>query len=221
MLIIAIESATNEVSCALGDEQELIATFSLHRQRQHVETLVPAIAFLLQRANYARSDITHVAVDVGPGLFTGLRVGVGTARALAIALDVPMVGVTSLDVLCAPWQGGFPVAGVLDAKRGEVYWQAYPGDSKIHLDSPRNAATAIAALGSDVTVIGETDLLVGEASNHIRVMPPSSPQASGVLQVAQQSLREGLALSPSDIEVHYLRKSDAEINRDEAAAKKR
>ncbi|HYA44264.1 MAG TPA: tRNA (adenosine(37)-N6)-threonylcarbamoyltransferase complex dimerization subunit type 1 TsaB, partial [Acidimicrobiales bacterium] len=96
--------------------------------RRHAETLMPAIETLCVRAGLQPRDLEGVAVDVGPGLFTGLRVGLAAARAMSAALGVPAAGVTSLEALAYPHRRrpGL-VASVVDARRAEVYWALYRG----------------------------------------------------------------------------------------------
>ena len=99
MLVLAIESATDAAGVALADGVGTLAQESLGRGRRHAETIAPAIRSCCQMAGVTLSQVEAVVVDVGPGLFTGLRVGVGTAKALAYALGIPLVAVSSLDVL--------------------------------------------------------------------------------------------------------------------------
>ena len=93
MLILGIETATHQVGCAIGGHEGVLALFESARDRRHAETLVPAIQFVTKQARIELDEIGVVAVDVGPGLFTGLRVGIAAAKAIASALRVPMVGV--------------------------------------------------------------------------------------------------------------------------------
>jgi len=121
-LVLAIETATPRCSVALGHEDGLLASFSVDRDRRHVEALVPAITSICRAAGVALADLDAVAVDTGPGLFTGMRVGIATAQALALALDLPVHPVCSLDVLAHPLRhAGRPLAAVVDARRGEVF----------------------------------------------------------------------------------------------------
>ena len=94
--------------------------------RRHAELLVPSIETIARLAGIGVQQVGRVAVDVGPGLFTGLRVGVATAKALAAALDIPIVGCSSLELLAYPHRRQSRlVAAVVDAKRGEVFWRLY------------------------------------------------------------------------------------------------
>ena len=102
VLILGIETATEQVGCAIGGHEGVLGLFESARGRRHAETLAPAIEFVTPHADVALDEISVVAVDVGPGLFTGLRVGHGTAKAIAHALRVPMIGISSLDLLAFP-----------------------------------------------------------------------------------------------------------------------
>lgn len=126
---LAIATATPQVSAAIAGPDGVTAHISLRAGRRHGETLAPAIESLTRLAGVPLRRIDRVGVDVGPGLFTGLRVGVSTAKALASALDVPVVPVSSLDLLAHPHRHtGRPVVAVVDARRGEVFWALYhPG----------------------------------------------------------------------------------------------
>ena len=102
MLILGIETATEQVGVAIGGHEGVIATFEVARGRRHAETLTPAIEFVCRQADIELGEIGCIAVDVGPGLFTGMRVGLAAGKALAQALRVPMIGITSLDLLAFP-----------------------------------------------------------------------------------------------------------------------
>ncbi|MCU1376494.1 MAG: peptidase family protein, partial [Actinomycetia bacterium] len=121
MLILGIDTATQQVGCAIGGHEGVLAAYQSAKGRRHAETLVPAIQFLCAQTRIELSEIGAIAVDLGPGLFTGLRVGVATAKAMASALKIPMVGVTSLDLLAfeVRWSPR-RIVSVVDARRSEV-----------------------------------------------------------------------------------------------------
>src|SRR4029077_1550298 len=126
MLILGIESATLQVGCAIGGHEGVIALFESIKGRRHAETLVPAIDFVRRQAQIELDEISVVAVDIGPGLFTGLRVGLATAKAVAHALRVPMIGIPSLDLLAFPVRHTSRlIITVVDARRGEVFYATY------------------------------------------------------------------------------------------------
>src|SRR5256885_10322814 len=126
MLILGIDTATPQVGCAIGGHEGVLASFHAARGRRHAETLVPAIEFLCKQAHIELSEIGAVAVDIGPGMFTGLRVGVATRKAMASALRIPMVGVSSLDLLAfeVRWTPR-RIVSVVDARRGEGFFAFY------------------------------------------------------------------------------------------------
>ena len=127
MILLAIETATMQVGCALAVDGEVVATHEVSRGRRHAENLVPAIEFLCRQAGIGLADLSAIAVDIGPGLFTGMRVGIATAKTMARALTVPVVPVCSLDVLAHPLRHGDRViASIIDARRGELYHAALP-----------------------------------------------------------------------------------------------
>src|SRR3954451_13165803 len=126
MIILGIETATTRVGCAIGGVEGVLASFHATRGRRHAETLAPSIQFVCEQARVDFKEISALAVDVGPGLFTGLRVGLATAKAMAQALRVPMIGLTSLDLLGHPVRTSSRlIATGVDARRGEVFWATY------------------------------------------------------------------------------------------------
>lgn len=129
MLILGIESASDQCGCALANEDGVIAETRLALPRRHAEALAPQMRFVCEQAGVALADVEAVAVDCGPGLYTGLRAGLATAKATAAALGIGVVPIGSLEALafgaatCA--QPGETVLSVLDARRGEVFWAWY------------------------------------------------------------------------------------------------
>ena len=221
--MLGIETATHAVGVALADEQGPIGHVEIVRGRRHAETLVPAIASLLAQSGHVHADIGAVAVDVGPGLFTGLRVGVAAAKAFALALGVPIVTATSLEILAHEvavgglWEGS--VFSVVDARRKEVYAQRFSIDAA-------GAATAAedAWVGPAVSVVdraradGRPAYVVGDgAARHIelfanvpdlRCLPAASPSVAALLSLAAGRT----PISADGVALVYLRAPDAEIN---------
>ena len=165
MNILAIDTATPALSCALWSGDGPLASFSLVAGRRHAEVLMPAVDDLLGRAGMAVGDLGAVAVDHGPGLFTGLRVGLATAGAISQALNLPCAGVSSLDVLAHQFRhhAGL-VAALVDARRGEVFWALFQSDgANIEpLMSPEVSAPAVVA--DHLAVLGPSVLAVGDGA---------------------------------------------------------
>jgi tRNA threonylcarbamoyl adenosine modification protein YeaZ len=127
MLSVNIETATSAVGVAIGNESGALDFIEVLEGRRHAETVIPAADELLTRLGRSRREITHVGVDSGPGLFTGLRVGLAVAKALSLAADLPVLACSSLELLA--WEAllrgevgeGGELVSVVDARRGEVY----------------------------------------------------------------------------------------------------
>ena len=225
MLVLGISTATAQVGCAVGGHEGILASFQSARARRHAETLAPAIQFTLQHAGVGLREISAVAVDVGPGLFTGLRVGVSTAKALASTLRVPMVGVTSLDLLAFParWSDR-RIVSVVDARRGEVFFGFYrqvPGGvqrlSSHRVGSPDELCSEIQAVGGEVLAVGDGAIRYrDELANLTRVEVGDGslafPSPGSLVELAHATALREEFVQPWELEPVYLRKADAEIN---------
>ena len=138
-MLLAFDTATPAVTVALHDGERVVASSTTVDAMRHGELLAPEIQAVLDEAWVPRQDVTAIAVGVGPGPFTGLRVGLVTARTLGAVLEIPVYGVCTLDVLAAEAvdtgtvDGPFLVA--TDARRKEVYWASYDADGR-RLDGP-------------------------------------------------------------------------------------
>lgn len=225
MLILGIESATLQVGCAIGGHEGVIGCFEQARGKRHVESLVPAIEFLTARVGIRLDEISVVAVDIGPGLFTGLRVGIAAAKAIAHGLRVPMIGISSLDLLAFPVRHtNRLIATVIDARRGEVfsaYYRSVPGGvqriSEPQVGSPDELASDLIARAEDVLLLGDGALRYRSSFEDVRGVDMGEqwlarPSAGTLVQLAHpKALREEW-LNPWELEPLYLRKPDAEIN---------
>jgi len=125
VLLLAFDTATPAVTVALHDGQRVLAGSSTIDARRHGELLAPAVAQVLRDAGVDRRDLTRVAVGVGPGPYTGLRVGLVTARTLGAVLEVPVHGVCTLDIIAAEVAEPHRFVVATDARRKEVYWARY------------------------------------------------------------------------------------------------
>jgi tRNA threonylcarbamoyladenosine biosynthesis protein TsaB len=225
VLILGITTSTMQVGCAIGGHEGVLAQVHSSRGKRHAESLAPSIDFLRQQARIDLDEIGCVAVDVGPGLFTGLRVGVAAAKAMAHALRVPMVGVASLDLLAFPvrWSPRLVVAAI-DARRRELFTAAYRqvpgglqrlGDRRV--STPDDLAGDLEATGEDVLLVGDGGLRYHAAFDDLgRVeladQGMAHPSAASLVQLAHaRALREDF-VQPWEVEPLYLRRPDAEIN---------
>jgi tRNA threonylcarbamoyl adenosine modification protein YeaZ len=128
-VLLALDTSSPQVAVALADGDDVAVELTSEQAMKHGEQLAPLIARALDRAGLVRQDLTAVAVGVGPGPFTGLRVGLVTARTLGFVLEIPVYGVCSLDVLASEAVGtgavSTPFLVATDARRKEVYWATY------------------------------------------------------------------------------------------------
>src|SRR3954470_1845200 len=128
--MLGLDTATSVTTVAVHDGGQLRAEHSVTDARRHAEVLGPAIVAVLAQAEASAADLTRVVVGVGPGPYTGLRVGVATATALGAAIDVPVQGICSLDVLAHQAGRGTPITVLTDARRREVFWASYGADGE-------------------------------------------------------------------------------------------
>jgi tRNA threonylcarbamoyladenosine biosynthesis protein TsaB len=204
VLILGIETSTVQVGCAIGGHEGVLASAHSAKGKRHAENLAPAIEFICSQAQVELSEIGLVAVDVGPGLFTGLRVGISTAKAVAFALRVPMIGVSSLDLLAFPMRfSPRLIVAAIDARRGELFYAFYrqvPG-----------------ATGEEALLVGDgaqryREDFEGLARVEIVDAGNGFPSAASLVQLAHaQALREDYQRI-DEIAPIYLRRPDAEIN---------
>ncbi|MDN4173757.1 tRNA (adenosine(37)-N6)-threonylcarbamoyltransferase complex dimerization subunit type 1 TsaB [Nocardioides sp. SOB77] len=203
-LLLALDTATPFVTVALHDGEDVVAELVSERSMKHGEQLAPLVAAALEQVGAVRQDLTAVAAGVGPGPFTGLRVGLVTARTLGFVLDVPVYGVCSLDVLAVEAADagiGTEFCVATDARRKEVYLATYAADGT-RLDGPVVERPAVVATGRPV--VGEGAVLYPEAFPDAR--GPVRPSAGWLARVVTEERAELL-----DSEPLYLRRPDAEM----------
>lgn len=225
MLILGIESATAQVGCAIGGHEGVLASSHSARARRHAESLAPQIEFSLEQARIDIDEISVVAVDIGPGLYTGLRVGIATAVAIAFGLSVPMIGVSSLDLVAFPVRNTPRlVAAAIDARRGELFTAFYrqvPGGlqrvSEPRVVTPDDLYGDLLAAGTECLVVGDGGLRYGDLFSSITKVEVADvslahPSASSLVALAHaRALREDF-VQPDEISPLYLRRPDAEVN---------
>lgn len=226
MLVLSIETSTPQTSVAIGTEQGILASASLSWARGHTEVVVPAINHLLQWSELDLQQVGGVTVGLGPGLFTGLRVGVSTARAMAQVLGVPVVGIGSLDVLAysvrhARWR----IGAVIDGKRGEVFYAFYrpvPGgvtrETGFSVGPPSRLAADLGASREETLLVGNGALLyqreLAEDVGHVEFasVAHAFPSAEALLELAVPRFHREETSRPDEVVPLYVRKSDAEID---------
>lgn len=202
-MLLAFDTATPSVTVALHDGTDVVAELTSDLTMRHGEQLAPLIDRVMTDVGIVRQDLTAIAVGVGPGPFTGLRVGLVTARTLGFVLEIPVYGVCTLDVLAVAAVDAGAVTGpflvATDARRKEVYWASYDEQGQ-RLDGPHVAKPDQVA--GDGPVVGRGATLYPDAFPH--AVGPELPDAA----VLAQALTDERVV-PLDPEPLYLRRPDA------------
>jgi tRNA threonylcarbamoyladenosine biosynthesis protein TsaB len=231
MLILAIDTATDRLGLALRRDDTTMAELHLDLGRKHAEKILVGLDGLLADLGVLPRQIGGIAVSLGPGSFTGLRIGLAFAKGLALATDAQLVGIPSLTVLAAgalPWVGA--VVPCLDARRGEVYYSAYhlTSGGVEHLD-PDFQAGAPAAVAARCRLLGPRVLLVGTGVEVVHAIAGSDaalaprelalPRASVLAALGAEKLRRGESAEIDALEPLYVRRPDAVVRRDPLAVR--
>jgi tRNA threonylcarbamoyladenosine biosynthesis protein TsaB len=227
MSVLAIDTATVAVAVALADESGLCAAVELRAGRRHAELLHVAIEMILESTGSELGDVEGVAVDIGPGLFTGIRVGVAAAKGFAMALGVPAVGLTSLEILqlgCAAAGQDHAVA-VVDLRRGEVAWRMPAGVGGDRHGPPGELVTDVSrllggreqdrhglVLAGDGAIRHAEMLTAALPSVHIAGPELAVPPVGSLALAASRELTAGRGVDPIEIAPLYLRDADVRIN---------
>ncbi|MFS3128907.1 tRNA (adenosine(37)-N6)-threonylcarbamoyltransferase complex dimerization subunit type 1 TsaB [Nocardioides sp. Bht2] len=205
-MLLAFDTSSPQVTAAITDGDVVVAERVSDRVMKHGELLAPLIEQVLADAQIDRFDLTAIAVGTGPGPFTGLRVGLVTARTLGFVLELPVYGICSLDVLAVEaWDSGvvdgdFVVA--TDARRKEVYWAAYSDGVRTAGPEVERPADLAARLAAGTPIVGEGAGLYADLLG--AGVGPQRPSAGWLGRVVAGERAELL-----DPEPLYLRRPDA------------
>ncbi|WP_371599162.1 tRNA (adenosine(37)-N6)-threonylcarbamoyltransferase complex dimerization subunit type 1 TsaB [Streptomyces sp. NBC_00564] len=205
MLLLALDTATPAVTVALHDGTSVIASSSQVDARRHGELLLPAVDRVLAEAGLRLDAVTGVVVGVGPGPYTGLRVGLMTADTFGLALDVPVYGLCTLDGLAYAAEVDGPFVVATDARRKEVYWARY-ADPRTRVSEPAVDRPADLDLGG-LPAVGAGALLYPDTFPDARA--PEYVSAAALASLAAEKLAAGEELAaPRPL---YLRRPDAQV----------
>ncbi|MFE3826218.1 tRNA (adenosine(37)-N6)-threonylcarbamoyltransferase complex dimerization subunit type 1 TsaB [Streptomyces sp. NPDC059092] len=207
MLLLAVDTATPAVTVALHDGSSVLAAERRTDARRHGELLLPAVDRVLALAGKRLADVTEVIVGVGPGPYTGLRVGLVTAVTFGSALGVPVRGLCTLDGLAYASGLTEPFVVATDARRKEVYWARY-ADARTRLTEPAVDRPAdLAEEMAGVPVVGAGALLYPDVFPDARDPEHQSAEALAAL-AAERLAAGGEFLAPLPL---YLRRPDAQV----------
>ena len=181
MRVLAIDTALAACSAAVLDTRQdaIVAGETRMMERGHAEALVPLIARVMEQAALAFTELDRVAVTVGPGSFTGLRVGISAARAIALAAGKPVVGVSTLAAYAAPYMAQndtAPVVAAIDARHEHVYLQAFGAGGRALI------APCIMSLREAAQVAGENARLVGSAAQLLAAAWPAGKKPPAMVE---------------------------------------
>lgn len=211
MLLLGIETATAQASVALGGPDGVVSSFHLINKGRHAESLTPAIEFICRMAGQQIADITAIAIDHGPGLFTGLRVGLATAKSMAYALGIPAIPVSSLQILAhAARLTDRRIISIIDALSDEVYYATYSRGTELsepRLGTPNDVVAALQDIQEDVVLVGDG------ATRYAALFAPMPrveiagagfqyPTAESLVEIA---MAKDFTTRP-DVQIAYLRK---------------
>jgi tRNA threonylcarbamoyladenosine biosynthesis protein TsaB len=233
MLVLGIETSTPQASVAIGSEQGLVASAMVSRGASFNEFLLPAMRFCLDSAGLGWPNLGGIAVSLGPGLYTGMRVGVATAKALAQALSVPIVGLASLDLLAYEVRySPKTICAVLDARRKEVFNAFYrpsPGGvqrmTEYRVEPPERLAVGIDSRPEEVLIVGNGMLVhrhifedLGSVAE-LGTMSHAFPEARSLVELALPRMFREDFDSLDRLKPLYLRRSARRIQWDKLLAR--
>jgi tRNA threonylcarbamoyladenosine biosynthesis protein TsaB len=231
-LVLGIETSGKSTGLALADSGKLGAEVVEDSSCSHNEMLMPLLDRLLKGAGVKPAELAGIGVDIGPGMFTSLRVGTSTAKGLAVALGIPVVGVDSLWALAhtaLPSLDG--VVSLIDAHRQQVYAALYlggravlppsvmsPGELMARVGSTLSGRTDVVAAGNGVGICAETFSASGV---RLELSGIENPSPGVIALEAGERIANGRTDDIASLEPLYLRRTDAELTREEKLNQKR
>ena len=233
MKILGIESAALVASVAIIDENVTIAEYTTNFKKTHSETLLPMLDEIVKMTGISLSELSAIAVSGGPGSFTGLRIGAASAKGLGLSLELPLIHVPTLDAMALNiYSSDALIVPIMDARRNQVYTGIYKNDTKLEVkvssmavsidelfeilketDAKEKAGRAI-FLGDGVPVFREYIDKNLEISHDFAPVNLNRQRASNIAMLGMEMLKSGNIISSDDMRPEYLRKSQAERERD-------
>lgn len=227
MRILGVDTSSSCGSIGIIDGDQVVAECTFHREETHSTRLIPSIQAILKDAKLSLKEIDGLAVSLGPGSFTGLRVGISTIKGLALAAEKPVVGIPTLDALAHNFLfTPYLICPLLDARRDEVYTALYRKErgGRLQRLTPYRSISPIAMLeeiplqetifvGNGVTLYGP--VIKGKFGKKALFAPPYLRFLRGltVAKLGLQRIIEGERADVTSLMPIYVRPSDAEIHR--------
>jgi tRNA threonylcarbamoyladenosine biosynthesis protein TsaB len=210
MRVLALDTALESCSAAVVDDGRVLAAASEVMARGHQERLGPLVRSVMAEAGLSFAALDRIGVTVGPGSFTGLRVGLAFAKGLGFALSRPVIGVGTLEALAASAEGA-TVAAVVDARRGQLWMQVFAGGAPLMAPDalePEVAAARLAALvgGRALTLVGSGAAMLARRSGGERIDNRQAPDPVALARLAAAASSDSPPPRPL-----YLRAPDAKL----------
>ena len=226
MNILTIDTSSIVASVAIGDEQKLIAEYTINHKKTHSQKLLPMVDEMLKSCDLKAKDIDVFGVSLGPGSFTGLRIGITTAKVMAQALDKPVVGISTFEGLAynVPYFGGL-ICPIIDAQRESVYSAIYSWKDNELLTLREADVLEINDLIDIIKDMNRQVIFLGDGvekfkpiiDENIREISSFStsnlmfPRAGAILDLVRKKYEHGLFNKAHEILPIYMRKSQAEV----------
>lgn len=226
-MILAVECSAKAASAAIGLDGELYAHYFQNNGQTHSRSIMPMVQDMLKCSGKRLEDVDAIAVAVGPGSFTGLRIGIAAVKGMAWAADKPCIAVSTLEAMAE--QVSFfdgVICCAMDARRGQVYNALFETEKGNLKRLTPDRAISLQELGEELKNVKKRIITLGDGAslcyNHLRdsgidvEMAPRNlamQSAAGVLFAAQRLYCEGATISCSELEPNYLRLSQAERER--------
>ncbi len=225
MYVLGIESATPVAAVAVAGEGVILAERMVFNRRTHSVNLLPMIKSVLEESAVDKRDLGGIAVSGGPGSFTGLRIGISTAKFLALALGLQVAGISTLASLAYPLIGrGFFICPVLNARKNEIYTSVYDnknilsplaGPMAVH---PEELTGILKELNGPVIFAGDgvsqyAEMLKAGLGKLAGFAPAMSnfPRGAAVAELGLLAFKAGRGMAPADLRPEYIRPSEAEV----------
>lgn len=226
MYVLGIEAATPVASVAVVTEGKIISERMVNNRRTHSVNLLPMVRDTLLDAGVDKRELSGIAVSIGPGSFTGLRIGMSTARTLAQVLQLPVAGVPTLDALAYPLEGySGIVCPLLNARKSEVYAAIYKNSETGQACLQPAFATSVEQLSKQLLLFSEQITFLGDGVDEYRGLLhklmggrarfapdcTSFPRGAAVAELGLLMFKSGAGQDPMTLLPHYVRQSEAEI----------
>ncbi len=220
MIILAIDTATSCCGAAVVDECGVLAQFSLNVGKTHSQSFLPMVEALLTHAQLPLAEMSAIAVTAGPGSFTGLRIGIATAKAWGQSMSMPLIAIDTLEALDAAAGSQGLICPILDARKGEVYCALFEDGKRLWEDTaitPLELAARLKEMGRPVIIVGDglaahCEMLAEELGDIFmeatEIANVTAAAGAGILARGYYQATD--TLTPEELEPKYLRLSEAE-----------